>query len=145
MKFEGPKQETSNLDRSTEKHSFELWDKCFKEIEGKKKDGDFDPPIERNEKGEILAPNGMVSRLPNEDFVKVTRTPTFKKWFGDWVNDPKNSSKVVYEDTGEPMVVYHGTRVEINLKDGIIPPAKGFLEVPYSLYLYKSMPNFGVR
>lgn len=117
MKFEGPKQEVSNLDRSTEKHSFELWDKCFAEAEAR----NFAPAIERNEKGEILSPNGMVSRLPNEDFVKVSRTPTFKAWFGDWVNDPKNSSKVVYEDTGEPMVVYHGTASDIPITTGLLP------------------------
>lgn len=99
-----PRSSKAEYDRSGEAHSFELWDKYFAEANA----GNFTPTIERNEKGEILAPNGMISRLPNEDFVKVTRTPTFKKWFGDWVNDPTNSSKVVYENTGEPMVVYHG-------------------------------------
>jgi hypothetical protein len=38
----------------------------------------------------------------------LVRTPAFKKWFGDWENDPTNSSKVV-DDNGEPLVVYHGT------------------------------------
>lgn len=37
------------------------------------------------------------------------RTPNFKKWFGDWENDPANASKVVDPKTGEPLVVYHGT------------------------------------
>lgn len=36
------------------------------------------------------------------------RTPAFKKWFGDWENDPENASKVV-DENGEPLVVYHGT------------------------------------
>lgn len=31
----------------------------------------------------------------------------FKTWFGDWLNDPKNSSKVI-DENGEPLVVYHG-------------------------------------
>lgn len=31
----------------------------------------------------------------------------FTDWFGDWMNDPKNSSKVV-DENGEPLVVYHG-------------------------------------
>ena len=97
MSFDQPK----SLDRGKEQDSFELWRKCFDEAEA----GSFSPAIERNEKGEILAPNGLPSRLPNEDFIKVTRTETFKKWFGDWVNDPENSSKVVHEDTGEPMVI----------------------------------------
>ncbi len=37
------------------------------------------------------------------------RTPEFKEWFGDWENDPDNASKVVNAETGEPLVVYHGT------------------------------------
>lgn len=42
------------------------------------------------------------------------RTPEFKAWFGDWENDPKNSSKVINPETGEPLVVYHGTGREFN-------------------------------
>lgn len=38
-------------------------------------------------------------------------TNSFKAWFGDWVNDPKNSSKVV-DENGEPLIVYHGTKQE---------------------------------
>ncbi|MBQ7263586.1 MAG: hypothetical protein IJR14_07675 [Synergistaceae bacterium] len=37
-----------------------------------------------------------------------TRTPAFKKFFGDWENDPANASKVV-DANGEPLVVAHGT------------------------------------
>ncbi|QMT44241.1 MuF-C-terminal domain-containing protein [Neisseria dentiae] len=40
---------------------------------------------------------------------KQVRTPEFKSWFGDWENDPENSSKVINPRTGEPLVVYHGT------------------------------------
>ena len=32
----------------------------------------------------------------------------FKRWFGDWENDPANASKVV-DENGEPLVVYHGS------------------------------------
>lgn len=59
------------------------------------------------------------------------RAPRFKAWFGDWEHDPKNASKVVDPETGEPQqqrnfpgegskvtdaagrptVVYHGTGV----------------------------------
>ena len=35
-------------------------------------------------------------------------TDKFKSWFGDWENDPDNSSKVV-DGEGKPLVVYHGT------------------------------------
>ncbi|MDH2927890.1 LPD38 domain-containing protein [Lonepinella koalarum] len=40
---------------------------------------------------------------------KQVRTPEFKRWFGDWENDPKNASKVINPRTGEPLVVYRGT------------------------------------
>lgn len=39
---------------------------------------------------------------------KLVRTPEFKAWFGDWENDPENSSKVV-DENGEPLVVFHGS------------------------------------
>jgi hypothetical protein len=42
---------------------------------------------------------------------KLVKSPQFKQWFGDWENDPQNSSKVVYGD-GEPMLLYHGTNSE---------------------------------
>jgi hypothetical protein len=29
-------------------------------------------------------------------------------WFGDWLHDPNNSSKIV-DENGEPKVVYHYT------------------------------------
>lgn len=45
------------------------------------------------------------------------RSPEFKAWFGDWENDPENSSKVVNPKTGEPSVVYHGTNAEFTSFD----------------------------
>ena len=45
---------------------------------------------------------------------KQLRSPEFKAWFGDWENDPENSSKVINQETGEPLVVYHGTGREFN-------------------------------
>ena len=53
------------------------------------------------------APNGKDSNLNERQWVLV-RTPRFKKWFGDWENDPANASKIV-DKNGEPMVMYHGT------------------------------------
>ena len=61
----------------------------------------------RNSKGELLAPNGKVSNL-NEEQYKLVRTPEFKAWFGDWQNAPQNASKVV-DENGEPMIVNHNT------------------------------------
>ncbi len=53
------------------------------------------------------APNGKESRLDERQYDEV-RTGNFKRWFGDWENDPENASKVV-DENGEPLVVYHGT------------------------------------
>lgn len=60
-----------------------------------------------DEQGRHLAPNGQPSNLPYRQWVMV-RTPAFKRWFGDWQNDPAGSSKVV-DENGEPLIVYHGT------------------------------------
>lgn len=55
----------------------------------------------------MTAPNGEKTKLTAEQWVTV-RTTNFKKWFGDWENDPDNASKVV-DENGEPMVMYHYT------------------------------------
>ena len=39
---------------------------------------------------------------------EATQSQQFKRWFGDWQNDPANASKVVNAD-GTPKVVYHQT------------------------------------
>ena len=61
-------------------------------------------------KKQLLAPNGKPSNLTPEQY-KLVRTPAFKKWFGDWENDPANASKVIDEETKEPLVVYHGSPI----------------------------------
>ena len=58
----------------------------------------------------LLAPNGKPSNLTPEQY-KLVRSSAFKKWFGDWENEPENASKVV-DENGEPLVVYHGTNNE---------------------------------
>lgn len=40
-----------------------------------------------------------------------TTSDNFKKWFGDWENDPKNASKVV-DFEGKPLVVYHSSNAK---------------------------------
>ena len=64
-------------------------------------------------KMKLLAPNGKPSNL-NPTQYKLVRTPSFKKWFGDWENDPENASKVV-DENGEPLVVYHGSNLDFNI------------------------------
>ena len=63
----------------------------------------------------MKAPNGKPSNLDERQWAHV-RTTRFKKWFGDWENDPENSSKVV-DENGEPKVVYHGTGFNFTVFD----------------------------
>lgn len=68
------------------------------------------------------APNGADSILfrslleeLNGDRVKAIKekakvySKSFLNWFGDWINDPTDASKVV-DENGEPLVVYHGSK-----------------------------------
>ena len=55
----------------------------------------------------MKAPNGKPTKLNERQWLQV-RTQNFLNWFGDWINDPKNASKVV-DENGEPRVVYHGS------------------------------------
>ena len=65
--------------------------------------------------GGLIAPNGKPSNLTPEQY-ELVREPAFKQWFGDWENDPANSSKVV-DSNGEPLVVYHGSKSNFNVFD----------------------------
>ena len=63
----------------------------------------------------LKSPNGKDTNLTPKQWAQV-RTKAFKDWFGDWENEPENSSKVV-DDNGEPMVVYHGSPNEFTIFD----------------------------
>ena len=63
----------------------------------------------------LLAPNGNKSNLP-KNLYEYVRTDEFKSWFGDWENNPNISSKII-DENGEPMLVYHGTKIEFNQFD----------------------------
>lgn len=69
-----------------------------------------------------LAPNGKPSNLNIRQWAQV-RTKAFIDWFGDWINDPANASKIV-DENGEPLVVYHGSRANViksfNIPEGIM-------------------------
>lgn len=56
----------------------------------------------------MKAPNGNPTNLNERQWLQV-RTKNFINWFGDWINDPANASKVV-DENGEPLVVYHGSQ-----------------------------------
>lgn len=70
-----------------------------------------------------IASNGIVHRFSEKVNMKISETvqsQQFKRWFGDWQNDPAHASKVVNAD-GTPKVVYHGTNAEFtafNSSDG---------------------------
>lgn len=69
--------------------------------------------LKRNAEGQLLAPNGQVSKL-RESHWRIVRTPLFQRWFGDWMNDPAKASKVIDPETGEPRVVWHGTNKDFD-------------------------------
>ena len=53
----------------------------------------------------MKAPNGNPTNLNERQWLQV-RTRNFINWFGDWINNPSEASKVV-DENGEPLVVYH--------------------------------------
>lgn len=55
----------------------------------------------------LKAPNGQPSNLSEKQWL-IVRTDAFKQWFGDWENNPNESSKVL-DQNGEPLILYHGT------------------------------------
>lgn len=72
------------------------------------------------------APNGKPSllfetflSLNNGDRIAAIRAKSkvysnqFKNWFGDWITNPSEASKVV-DENGEPLVVYHGSNKQFN-------------------------------
>ena len=89
---------------------------------------------------QIVAPNGKPSNLNEKQWNQV-RTTEFKKWFGDWENDPKNASKVV-DENGEPLVVYHGTRKSFDEFSYDVKPANFRAEsLEYSFWFTANKKN----
>lgn len=65
---------------------------------------------------ELLAPNGQPTELTEEQYYAV-RSEGFLAWFGDWMlaNDLDNHggvSKILNERTGEPLLLYNGSRAD---------------------------------
>ena len=86
-----------------------LWDSLVRDGYAKKvSDKNYVFIHNKFSNGGLIAPNGKPSNLTAEQY-KLVRSSAFKKWFGDWENDPANASKVVDEETKEPLVVFHGT------------------------------------
>ena len=84
--------------------------------------------------------NGVVAMITDPGspvktkFSNVTETQQFKRWFGDWQNDPANASKVVNED-GTPKVVYHGTNEEFTVFD-LSKSGKNYGETSEGLFFF---------
>src|SRR5690554_4646131 len=63
---------------------------------------------EARENGTFMkAPNGKPSNLSEEQCITVSGK-AFIFWFGDWIHDPENASKVV-DENGEHLFVFHGS------------------------------------
>ena len=75
----------------------------------------------------------------------VTESQQFKRWFGDWQNDPANASKVVNED-GTPKVLYHQTSADFTIFD---PRHEGAgtrdQDTPFGIFMKSSDRNIGVK
>lgn len=74
----------------------------------------------------------------------VTESQQFKRWFGDWQNNPENASKVVNED-GTPKIVYHQTgnlfTVFDTKREGAGSRDEG---TPYGIFLKSSNADIGL-
>ncbi len=62
----------------------------------------------------ILQKDDIVNKKSN--IPEITQSEPFKKWFGDWENNPDTASKVVNAD-GTPKVVFRGDANEIDVFD----------------------------
>lgn len=71
----------------------------------------------------MKAPNGNPTNLNERQWLQV-RTKNFINWFGDWINNPEEASKVV-DENGEPKIMYHGTNAEFTIFNTKIDPILG--------------------
>ena len=75
----------------------------------------------------------------NRNISTNTQSQQFLRWFGDWLNHPKDASKVVNDD-GSPRVVYHGTNSEFWTFD-IGKSGKNFGDVSEGLFFFTNKKN----
>ena len=85
------------------------------------------------------------SRNARDSEENQTETENFKKWFGDWQNDPANASKVVNED-GTPKVLYHQTSADFTIFE---PRHEGAgtrdQDTPFGIFMKSNDRNIGVK
>ena len=66
-----------------------------------------------------IASSGIIHKFSekvNMNIGEATQSQQFKRWFGDWQNDPKKASKIVKPD-GTPKVMYHGSPAQFSRFD----------------------------
>lgn len=105
-------------------------------------------PINTPEANSSTVSNNSIrksSRNVNSISENQTETENFKKWFGDWQNDPANASKVVNED-GTPKVLYHQTSADFTIFE---PRHEGAgtrdQDTPFGIFMKSSDRNIGVK
>lgn len=86
--------------------------------------------------------NGLIKDMSDEEVAFAlyakTHTEEFINWFGDWINDPENSSKAV-DKNGEPLILFHGTTSPIKFD-------KFNTDVVYTTTDYNyALNNFGFK
>ncbi|MDR1883064.1 MAG: hypothetical protein LBR26_09850 [Prevotella sp.] len=85
----------------------------------------------------MKAPNGKKTNLNERQWLQ-TRTKSFMNWFGDWLNDPENASKVV-DENGEPKVVAHSSNKEFTIFRNKQENDSGWLGAGYYFFGDRSM------
>lgn len=95
-----------------------------------------------------IASNGIIHRFSekvNMNISENVQSQQFKRWFGDWQNDPAHASKVVNAD-GTPKVVYHQTDADFTIFD---PRHEGAgtrdSDTPFGIFLKSSDKNIGLK
>lgn len=105
-------------------------------------------PINTPEANSSTVSNNSIrksSRNVNSISENQTETENFKKWFGDWQNDPAKASKVVNAD-GTPKVLYHQTSADFTFFE---PRHEGAgtrgQDTPFGIFMKSSDRNIGVK
>lgn len=91
----------------------------------------------------MQAPNGKPTNLDERQWLQV-RLRSFKRWFGDWENDPQNASKII-DWNGEPLVMYHGRSPIANFTEFMLSPFGRYGEGVYFTSNRLSAENYSRR
>lgn len=81
--------------------------------------------------------DSILFKTKGEYLYLYVRTKEFKQFFGDWENDYSNSSKVV-DINGEPLIVYHGTRVPFDMFDSTMKNSRNVFGLGTDAFFFTS-------